>query len=82
MDKTLVFSLTVPLVSHQNGENCLDLPQGSRYNFSIPFPTYVSGQTVPLPPSYAAIHPGVSTEVSYYIQVDVIRKGVFRRHEV
>ena len=79
----MLVTLTIPVVSPQSGGGeSLEISKGSRYPFSIPFPSYISGENVALPPSYAAINPGVSTEVSYHVQVDVVRKGVFRRREV
>jgi len=50
-----------------------------RFGFSIPIPQFVQGSTEPLPPSFAAYHPRVTSQVKYVIKVDVTRRGL-RRH--
>ena len=55
---------------------------GSEYGFELPFPSFIDGRETALPPTYTAVQPGVCVEVAYYLQVDIIRKGLFRRHEV
>lgn len=55
-------------------------PTEQSFPFSIPFPSYVSGGTSPLPPSYACWSPAFSCEIDYCVRVDVHRKGL-RRHE-
>ncbi|KAH9854074.1 hypothetical protein C2E23DRAFT_726968 [Lenzites betulinus] len=50
------------------------------YSFAPHFPHYVEGGTDPLPPSYTLYQPGVSTEITYHLRVDIVRKGM-RRHE-
>jgi len=56
-------------------------PTEQSFPFSIPFPSYVSGGTSSLPPSYACWSPTFSCEVEYCVRVDVHRKGL-RRHEM
>jgi hypothetical protein len=56
-------------------------PTEQAFPFSIPIPSYVSGDTSPLPPSYAWWAPTFSCEVEYCVKVDVHRKGL-RRHEM
>ncbi|KAI0703574.1 hypothetical protein BC835DRAFT_1262709 [Cytidiella melzeri] len=77
-----LFSKTTPLVPQCSLDAGQTINAGSRYPFTIMFPTRADGQNVRLPPSYSAIHSGVSSEISYYVQVDVSRKGRFRRNEV
>ncbi|KAI0637123.1 hypothetical protein C8Q77DRAFT_1051341 [Trametes polyzona] len=48
--------------------------------FALYFPRCVDGGTDALPPSYTVFQPGVSTEITYQVRVDVVRKGL-RRHE-
>ncbi|KAI9452324.1 hypothetical protein F5148DRAFT_1236571 [Russula earlei] len=55
-------------------------PTGECLPFSIPFPSYASGSTATLPPSFASWSPTSSSDVEYCIRVDVHRKGL-RRHE-
>jgi hypothetical protein len=56
-------------------------PTGECFPFSIPFPSYVSGGTTSLPPSFASWSPAFASEVEYCVRVDVHRKGL-RRHEL
>ena len=84
VNKATVLSRTFTLVgrSEVTADGCRCICAGTDFTFSLPFPTYIDGRTTPLPPSYTAIHPGATTEMSYYLQVDIARKGFFRRHEV
>lgn len=79
-----LFSKTVQLVPERGDSSGTThtLEVGTTYPFAISFPPNISKSNTPLPPSYTAIHAGVSSETQYYIQVDVSRKGLFRRHEV
>ena len=56
-------------------------PTEQAFPFAITIPSYVSGGTSPLPPSYAWWAPTFSCEVEYCVKVDVHRKGL-RRHEM
>ncbi|KAI0080600.1 hypothetical protein K474DRAFT_1682558 [Panus rudis PR-1116 ss-1] len=52
------------------------------FPFSISFPDGVmDAEHIPLPPSYNSFQPGVTTDIEYSLQVDVVRKG-FHRHEM
>ncbi|KAI0361932.1 hypothetical protein OH77DRAFT_1389191 [Trametes cingulata] len=83
-------SIAVPGISKVTVLNkksiLLSSPAGStatvngEHPFSIHFPHYIDGGMEPLPPSYTLFQPGVSTEISYHLRVDVVRKGL-RRHE-
>ncbi|KZT26501.1 hypothetical protein NEOLEDRAFT_1240965 [Neolentinus lepideus HHB14362 ss-1] len=55
-------------------------PYGRDLAFSIPIPTYINGGTSPLPPTARLLHPGVSCEIAYSLNVRVSRKG-FRFHK-
>lgn len=77
-----LFTHVVCLLSEDIHNGVRAIRAGTSFPFSLPFPTYVSRQNIRLPPSYAAIHAGVSTNVEYHVQVDISRKGRFRRHEV
>jgi hypothetical protein len=79
---TTLFSQTVPLVAERSAGVTQSINVGSTYPFAIAFPTYITGRNSYLPPSYTTIHAGVSSEIKYYIQVDVSRQGMFRRNEV
>ncbi|KAI0781095.1 hypothetical protein BD413DRAFT_20835 [Trametes elegans] len=68
--KTVLFTASSGSTAAVSGE----------HPFSLQFPHYVAGGTDPLPPSYTVYQPGVSTEISYQLRVDVVRKGL-RRHE-
>lgn len=50
------------------------------FPFAPQFPHFVEDGSDPLPPSYTVFQPGVTTEISYQIRVDIVRKGL-RRHE-
>lgn len=54
---------------------------GERYAFSFALPSYVTGGTDPLPPSFSALHMGLTVDVSYFIKVEMIRKGRLRQNE-
>jgi hypothetical protein len=82
MSKLPLLSRTVTLLSAYDPHATHDIDARTKYSFSIPFPTYIDGQEAPLPPSHTAFHPGVSTEIEYALQVDITRKGLFRRNEV
>ncbi|KZT41989.1 hypothetical protein SISSUDRAFT_140431 [Sistotremastrum suecicum HHB10207 ss-3] len=53
--------------------------QQPRFEFSIPIPQYIQGGMEPLPPSFFAFHPRLTSEIKYVIKVDVSKKGL-RRH--
>ncbi|KAI0340498.1 hypothetical protein BDW22DRAFT_1346745 [Trametopsis cervina] len=83
LQRMALFSKTVQLVSDQTRDTARTVSAGSTYPFSIPFPTHTTAdRPVPLPPSYAAIHPGVSTHIDYRLQVEIKRKGMLRRNEI
>ncbi|OJT08684.1 hypothetical protein TRAPUB_410 [Trametes pubescens] len=50
------------------------------FPFAPQFPPFIEDGSDPLPPSYTVFQPGVTTEISYQVRVDIIRKGL-RRHE-
>ena len=77
-----LFTRTVTLFSVSDPQDARCIAVDTQYRFSIPFPTYIDGQSEELPPSHSAIHPGVASEIRYSLQVDVMRKGLFRRNEV
>jgi len=54
---------------------------GTTYPFFFTFPEHAMGTTTPLPPSASAFHPGASAEITYVVQVDIVR-GTFYRHEM
>jgi hypothetical protein len=53
-----------------------------KHTFCFPFPAEINicGSTSELPPSYSAFLPGASSEVTYVLKVDMVRKGL-RMHE-
>lgn len=53
---------------------------GECYNFSLPFPTYITNGRGQLPPSQSLSQQGAYCTVNYTLRIDVIRKGL-RRHE-
>ncbi|KAI0038644.1 hypothetical protein FA95DRAFT_1529052 [Auriscalpium vulgare] len=77
LDKPLVSSTTTLFATTPEATFC---PTEHVFTFSIPFPTFVSGELSPLPPSYMAWSPGLSVETTYTLKLDVFRKGL-RRHE-
>jgi hypothetical protein len=54
---------------------------GARYAFSFPLPSYIAGGTQPLPPTFAALHPGLGADVTYFVRVEMLRKGMLRQNE-
>ncbi|KZV67982.1 hypothetical protein PENSPDRAFT_583121 [Peniophora sp. CONT] len=53
------------------------------FGFNLRFPEQIrtpGGCQTPPPPTYMAWSPGMTCEVSYFVKVDVVRKGM-RRHE-
>ena len=53
---------------------------GECFDFSLPFPTYITNGRDPLPPSQALSQQGTHCIISYTVRVDIVRKGL-RRHE-
>ncbi|KAI0094048.1 hypothetical protein BDY19DRAFT_902718 [Irpex rosettiformis] len=82
LDTLTLFSKSIQLVPEQGSGGDQTIDAGATFPFAIAFPPHVSGRNGALPPSYTAIHSGVSSEIQYYIQVDISRKGMFRRNEV
>lgn len=82
--KVTLVSHTVTLFSGSQGasEGYQGIRAGTEHSFAIPFPSYITGQNAPLPPSFTAVQPGAYTEVTYFIQVEAMRKGILRRHEL
>ena len=68
--KMTLFSAPTGSAASVNGE----------HSFALQFPHYIERGTEPLPPSYTVFQPGVTTEITYQLRVDVVRKGL-RRHE-
>ncbi|KAI0664965.1 hypothetical protein C8Q70DRAFT_22650 [Cubamyces menziesii] len=68
--KMTLFSAPAGSAASVNGE----------HSFALQFPHYIERGTEPLPPSYTVFQPGVTTEITYQLRVDVVRKGL-RRHE-
>ncbi|EKM55636.1 uncharacterized protein PHACADRAFT_121358 [Phanerochaete carnosa HHB-10118-sp] len=79
--KLPLFNRSTTLFSVSNPQDTRCIAADTLYRFSIPFPTYIDGQSAQLPPSHIAIHPGVSSDVSYSLHINVVRKGLFRRNE-
>ncbi|KAI0273823.1 hypothetical protein BC834DRAFT_231787 [Gloeopeniophorella convolvens] len=77
VDRDLLTS-TVVLSSPPSGKFA---PTEQCFPFSIPWPSYVKGETSLLPPSYTVWSPAFSAEFEYCVRVDIYRKGL-RRHEV
>ncbi|KAI0048210.1 hypothetical protein FA95DRAFT_1558230 [Auriscalpium vulgare] len=77
LDKPLVSSTTTLFAATPEAAFC---PTEHVFTFSIPFPTFISGEMGSLPPSYMAWSPGLSVETTYTLKLDVYRKGL-RRHE-
>lgn len=58
-------------------------PSGSingPYLFSIPFPTYFPGKRSLLPPTYTVQHLAASYKITYFLRIDLTRRGL-RKHE-
>ncbi|KAG8908142.1 hypothetical protein FRB99_000170 [Tulasnella sp. 403] len=51
-----------------------------KYPISFPIPSYARARTTLLPPTMTASFPGLDTEISYSIRLDMVRRR-FRRHE-
>ncbi|THH32985.1 hypothetical protein EUX98_g1176 [Antrodiella citrinella] len=62
-------------------ESATSLQAGTTYPFLLTFPEHVIGSDTPLPPSSSLFQPHASAEISYTLQVDIVR-GAFRRHEI
>ncbi|KAG8758111.1 hypothetical protein FRC14_000735 [Serendipita sp. 396] len=82
-----VYSLTKALVSKtevlwtrptENGT--VQSEESNEFTFSFPIPTYIKDSNIPMPHSYATLHPGLNANVTYNLTVDLFRKGL-RRHE-
>ncbi|EMD38565.1 hypothetical protein CERSUDRAFT_82841 [Gelatoporia subvermispora B] len=50
------------------------------FSLDIPFPENADGSDESLPPSFTAYLPGTSCEITYHLQLDIVRRGL-RRHE-
>ncbi|CAG7850620.1 SubName: Full=Uncharacterized protein {ECO:0000313/EMBL:CCA72175.1} [Serendipita indica DSM 11827] len=70
-----LLSMTEVLWTRSDGSACPDTPQDFSFSFRIPTNVHP-----PLPHSYATVHPGLNADVTYYVKVDLFRKGL-RRHE-
>lgn len=55
---------------------------GEEYLFLIPFPTCVTRGDSPLPPAYAVVHYGAYCHIKYHVNVDIVRKGLYRHERV
>ncbi|GJJ15859.1 hypothetical protein Clacol_010137 [Clathrus columnatus] len=70
-------------------QTLLEAPEGHRditcmeglYPFTFTLPSYVTGGTEPLPPSVSFIRGGMTTDVIYFIRVEMIRNGRLRANE-
>ena len=87
ISKITLFSRTSTLVDATQGaqgssDGARCVCAGSEYAFELAFPSFVDGHETALPPTYTAVQPGICVEIAYYLQVDIVRKGIFRRHEV
>ncbi|KAF8514616.1 hypothetical protein JB92DRAFT_127162 [Gautieria morchelliformis] len=77
--RTVVLRASQTLFDSSSGEQ---VPKdGARYAFSFALPSYVAGGSDPLPPSFSAVRMGLVAEVTYFIKVELIRKGRFRQNE-
>jgi Arrestin (or S-antigen), N-terminal domain len=77
--RTVVLRASQTLFDSSSGEQ---VPKdGARYAFSFALPSYVDGGSDPLPPSFSTVRMGLAAEVTYFIKVDLIRKGKFRQNE-
>ncbi|TCD65417.1 hypothetical protein EIP91_002716 [Steccherinum ochraceum] len=54
---------------------------GTPFPFNLPFPENATTEDFSLPPSVSIFHPGASAEISYTVQVDIVRSK-FYRHEM
>ncbi|KAI0060879.1 hypothetical protein BV25DRAFT_1827440 [Artomyces pyxidatus] len=77
LERPLVSSQVTLFTSCPSSGYC---PTDHTFTFTIPFPSFVNGETSPLPPSYMTWSPGLSCEILYSLRIDVSRKGL-RRHE-
>lgn len=57
------------------------IPCCTEFPFEIAFPEHTADGDIPLPPSCSVFHPGASAEISYVLQIDIVR-GTFYRHEM
>ena len=87
MDQFTIVKETVQLPNPnagtaQPGESAF-YPTDYCFGFNLRFPEHFKtpkGVQASLPPTYTSWSPGMTCEVSYFIKVDVVRKGL-RRHE-
>ena len=82
VSKLKLVSRSTTLVGGDSGAPPVCACAGTEYPFSLAFPSFIDGQDTLLPPSFYAVQPGACSDVSYAIEVSVLRKGLFRRHEV
>ncbi|KAF8589500.1 hypothetical protein K439DRAFT_362484 [Ramaria rubella] len=74
-----VFQLSHTLYDSSSGEPlAID---GVRYSFSFPLPSYCTGGSLPLPPSFSVLRTGIAVDISYFIRVEMVRKGKLRQNE-
>jgi len=77
--KTTILTLSETLF--EASEDTKFPQEGAQYPFSFPLPTYVTGGREALPPSSALTHAGMAGNVTYYVWVEMIRKGKLRSNE-
>ena len=77
--RTIVLRTSQTLFDDSSGEQ---FPiNGEHYTFSLPLPSYVAGGTDPLPPTFSVMSTGLAADVTYFIKVEMIRKGKLRQNE-
>ena len=80
--KTCILSNKITLHDSTPIKKSETLPLDKTYFFTIPFPESVEGHPeTPLPPTFTTFHPAAITDVEYFLQVDIVRKGL-HRHEM
>ena len=78
-NRTIVLQASQTLFDSLSSEE--QVPNGgARYPFSFALPSYVAGGSHPLPPSFSALHMGLALDVTYFIKVEMIRKGRLRQN--
>jgi len=79
--RTVILRMSHILFQSPSSEGSCPGPSGLRLAFSCPIPSYITGNTLPLPPSIAVLHYGMSGHITYSVKVEMIRKGRLRQNE-
>ncbi|KAF8525992.1 hypothetical protein BU17DRAFT_83496 [Hysterangium stoloniferum] len=79
--RTVILRMSHTLFQSPSSEGSCSGPSGLQISFSCPIPSYMTGGTLPLPPSIAVLYCGMSGHVIYSVKVEMIRKGRLKQNE-